>query len=403
MGSSEGETSHQQAEEEAKDYEDWEAKERQEREAKYKEGVDLAARGPQPSSCPMTEQGFFQHMERVEQGRQADREHQTKFLSDLMDQNNERNRKGMPRGVSLGDFQQTNPNTFAIAPEPMDAEDWLRDTERKLKTVGCNDEEKVRYATFLLTGPAASGSENLVLVQPPDHIFTWEEFKEEFRKAHIPESIMELKRREFDTLQQNEMTMLKYVGEFNRLSRYAEEDVNTDAKRQKRFMKGLHPYMKMRLRLVKTTRFEELIDAAITLEDDYHEVQKERKRKTRLEPQCIQTQQSQPELTFHPIVRIITPNPPSETTTLEARVRCHNCATKGHFAKDCTQQDITCFLCGQLGHEKADCMDPDLARRSMVEVNQLSKDHAKLSSRKYKPRNGRKYRKRCNQIFNHFC
>ncbi|KAK1645131.1 hypothetical protein QYE76_062936 [Lolium multiflorum] len=30
------------------------------------------------------------------------------------------------------------------APEPMDAEDWLMDTERKLKTVGCNDEEKIR-------------------------------------------------------------------------------------------------------------------------------------------------------------------------------------------------------------------------------------------------------------------
>jgi hypothetical protein len=32
----------------------------------------------------------------------------------------------------------------------MDAEDWLRDTERKLNIVGCSDDEKLRYATYYL-------------------------------------------------------------------------------------------------------------------------------------------------------------------------------------------------------------------------------------------------------------
>ncbi|KAK1570077.1 hypothetical protein QYE76_016383 [Lolium multiflorum] len=48
----------------------------------------------------------------------------------------------------------------------MDAEDWLMDTERKLNTVGCNDQEKVRYATHLLCGPAASWWDNIVAVYP---------------------------------------------------------------------------------------------------------------------------------------------------------------------------------------------------------------------------------------------
>jgi hypothetical protein len=34
----------------------------------------------------------------------------------------------------------------------MDAEDWLTDTERKMKAVGAIDEEKVHYATHLLSG-----------------------------------------------------------------------------------------------------------------------------------------------------------------------------------------------------------------------------------------------------------
>jgi hypothetical protein len=46
------------------------------------------------------------------------------------------------------------------------------DTERKLRTVGFNDEEKVRYATYLLSGPVASWWENIVAVYPPKKVFT---------------------------------------------------------------------------------------------------------------------------------------------------------------------------------------------------------------------------------------
>ncbi|KAK1618648.1 hypothetical protein QYE76_024165 [Lolium multiflorum] len=130
----------------------------------------------------------------------------------------------------------------------MDVEDWLMDTERKLKTVGCNDEEKIRYTTYLLSGPAAWW-ENLVAVHPPDKVFTWEEFKKKFRDAHVPDSVVELKKREFDELRQNTAPIMQYVRDFNRLSRYAPEDVDTEEKRKKRFMKGMNPYMKMQLRL----------------------------------------------------------------------------------------------------------------------------------------------------------
>ncbi|KAK1679949.1 hypothetical protein QYE76_040797 [Lolium multiflorum] len=128
-----------------------------------------------------------------------------------------------------------NPSWMAEegAPEPMDAEDWLMDTERKLRTVGCNDEEKIRYATYLLSGPAASWWENLVAY----------------------------------TLQ-------------IRLARYAPEDVDTEEKRKKRFMKGMNPYMKMQLRLARTAEFQEL-DSAITFEDDYRQVQEDRRKRAR--------------------------------------------------------------------------------------------------------------------------
>jgi hypothetical protein len=87
-------------------------------------------------------------------------------------------------------------------------------------------------------------------------VFTWEEFKKKFRDAHVPESVVELKKREFEELQENTSPIMKYVRNFNSLSRYAPEEVNSDEKRKKRFMKGMNPYMKMQLRLARTAEFQ---------------------------------------------------------------------------------------------------------------------------------------------------
>jgi hypothetical protein len=167
-----------------------------------------------------------------------------------MDRNREGRNDGA-YGVSLVDFLNTRPLPFASAPEPMDAEDWLLDTKRKLNTVSCNDSEKLRYATHLLCGPIAAWRDNIVAIHPPGRVFTWEEFKRKFREANVPESIMELKRREFDNLEQKDKTIMRYVKEFTLLSRYATDAVNMDEKRKKRFMRGLHPMAKMQLRMLK--------------------------------------------------------------------------------------------------------------------------------------------------------
>jgi hypothetical protein len=89
---------------------------------------------------------------------------------------------------------------------------------------------------------------------------------------------MELKRRDFENLKQNDSLVMRYVREFSVMSHYATDKVDTEEKRKKRFMKGLPPYMKMQLRLTRPTEFQELVDAVITLEDDYNIVQEERKK-----------------------------------------------------------------------------------------------------------------------------
>ena len=77
----------------------------------------------------------------------------------------------------MSDFLNTKPLTFAVATKPIDAEDWLNDTERKLRTFICSDDEKDIYTTYLLNGPDAAWWESVVNVHPLNHVFTWEEFK----------------------------------------------------------------------------------------------------------------------------------------------------------------------------------------------------------------------------------
>ncbi|KAK1610982.1 hypothetical protein QYE76_034655 [Lolium multiflorum] len=196
---------------------------RLEREAKQKEEADEAARNQfPPPPPPMTQQNFLQYMQMLEERQRMTMEQQNKFFQELLQQN--KVERPDNQGVTLSDFQNTKPISFAYAPEPMDAEDWLMDTERKLNTVGCNDLEK------------------------------------------------------------KDKAILTYVREFSKLSRYAVEEVNTEDKKKKRFLRGLSPQFKVQLRMMRATEFQELVDAATTLEDDFKQLQDEKRKKAKFEP-----------------------------------------------------------------------------------------------------------------------
>ncbi|KAK1619388.1 hypothetical protein QYE76_024905 [Lolium multiflorum] len=331
---------------------------RREREAKEKEEADAAARAEDapPPPHPMMHPDFQQYMRAMEEDRRRYQESQNKNMQDFFTHViNDRGNEG--RGVTLSDFQNARPLPFASAPEPMDAEDWLMDTERKLRTVGCNDEEKIRYATYLLSGPAASWWENLVAVHPPEKVFTWEEFKKKFRDAHVPESVVELKKREFDELHQNTAPIMQYVRDFNRLSRYAPEEVDTEEKRKKRFMKGMNPYMKMQLRLARTAEFQELIDSAITFEDDYRQVQEDRRKRARIEPRKYPVSKPTPDRSFKPRFRPTGNqyNRGGQNQNPRNQIICNSCGQRGHIQKDCQKPRIICYGCGKEGHIKPEC------------------------------------------------
>lgn len=55
---------------------------------------------------------------------------------------------------------RTRPPTLSSSSEPLDVDDWLCSTEKKLAITRCDDHEKVLYAAHQLEGAAAEWSEN---------------------------------------------------------------------------------------------------------------------------------------------------------------------------------------------------------------------------------------------------
>ena len=93
-------------------------------------------------------------------------------------------------------------------------------------TVGNN--EKVLYATHYLAGTARSWWEGVCARLPEGQVFTWAEFSEKFKKAHIPTALIRRMEDEFHHLKQGGMTVVGYLDRFTQLSRYAPEEVDTE-------------------------------------------------------------------------------------------------------------------------------------------------------------------------------
>ena len=144
-----------------------------------------------------------------------------------------------PHVDTLTRFLRLNPQRFSSTPEPIVADDWIRSVNRNMETIGCTDDERVRFASHLLEGPAAAWWDNYLVTYPIDTI-TWAQFQAAFRAAHVYAGAMILKKKEFRSLRQGGRTVAEYVEDFNKLARYAPNDVSTDATRQEKFLEGLN-------------------------------------------------------------------------------------------------------------------------------------------------------------------
>jgi predicted transcriptional regulator len=108
---------------------------------------------------------------------------------------------------------------------------------------------------------------------------TYNDFKAWFKTHYVSHCTLKLKKKEFSELQQGRMTVNEYLNKFTQMSRYALDDVNTDAKRQDAFLNGLYDEIQFQLLNTDYEDFQRMVDKAIIIENKIKEMEKNGKRK----------------------------------------------------------------------------------------------------------------------------
>ena len=79
-----------------------------------------------------------------------------------------------------------------------------------MHTAQCNDHEKVMYVPHPLRGAAQSWWESYLATHADPEAITWEEFRDNFRRYHVLEGLMIVRKEEFLALKQGPMSISEY-------------------------------------------------------------------------------------------------------------------------------------------------------------------------------------------------
>ena len=127
------------------------------------------------------------------------------------------------------------------------------------------DEQKTSFATFMLKGEASywwKANKG----RAGEGIVTWEKFKELFFENYFSESVKNRMEIKFLELKQGNMSVAEYAANFNELARFATHQIDTEARKARRFEQGLKPWVYSRVAVFQLDNFSSLLEIAIIAE-----------------------------------------------------------------------------------------------------------------------------------------
>jgi hypothetical protein len=133
--------------------------------------------------------------------------------------------------------------------------------------VQCNNRDEVLFASHQLVGPAADWWDTYVEAHEELESINWQEFKNSFHSHHASLRVMKLKRKELKDLKQGSMSVSEYVTRFTQVSRYAQDNVDTNEKKQDWFLNGLNDGLAYALEARDFVNFQDMVDKALVLEN----------------------------------------------------------------------------------------------------------------------------------------
>ena len=136
---------------------------------------------------------------------------------------------------NLQRFRAHHPSTFTGGGDLMVADHWFMQVEKVSEAMEItSDTTRIRLAAFQLEGEAqvwwnwAKTSRDL-------EAMTWAEFQDLFMGKYFPDTALHAKAQEFLELKQGMMTVMNYVARFTELARFADDYMDKDMAKVRRF------------------------------------------------------------------------------------------------------------------------------------------------------------------------
>lgn len=176
---------------------------------------------------------------------------------------------GNPNGEGIGatrqlsEFQKNNPPMFKGAYDPEGAQKWLKEIERIFQVTECDENQKVRFGTHMLSEEAddwwvATRTE----LEAEGGEVTWAVFRERFLRKYFSKDVRGKKEIEFLELKQGNMSVIDYAAKFTELSKYYTpyDEANGEFLKCINFENELCLEIKEAIAYQRIRRFSDLVD-----------------------------------------------------------------------------------------------------------------------------------------------
>ena len=242
---------------------------------------------------------------------------------------------------------------------------WLDKVNKVYGVMGCMDEHRVLFSSFLMEDRAKDWW-NAVDRRYPDGI-TWDQFQQEFTDRFFPQSHKDSKIEEFFKLEQKNMSVSEYEKKFSELVRLVPYIQADEVLKCKRFLSGLQHRIRVYLSVVPQNRFGDLVEAALRVEKSTTAMYQSRQESKRSAPGASQQSSGQYSrkkskgkgyrgrgagrgaISSQGSMR----PPVASSGTQSIPPICHMCQKRHHG--ECRRFITGCFHCGQEGHFIREC------------------------------------------------